>query len=257
MKSRILLVPGRDHAVVVGELAVDDLADELDVGEAEADLRGEDVDGHEVVDLGEQLAELEHRLAREDHLLPLVVAFDREARPRQPVAVGGHGLQRALVGDEQHAVEVVADVLLRHRELGAAQEAAQLALRQRQRLQLVLPEADARIVGRRQRLQVEARAAGAHRHLRARRVDVEHGVVGQRAQQVLHLARGDGDRLALGAGPLRKRGDLHLEVGRRHVEPAVLLLEQHIRQNRQRMASFDDAGHRLQRFQQRITGYLL
>ena len=51
--------------------------------------------------------------------------------------------------------------------------------------------------------------------------------------------------------------DLHLEIGRRDVEPAVLLLEQHVREDRQRVPAFDDAGDRLQRFQQRVAGGLL
>jgi hypothetical protein len=65
---------------------------------------------------------------------------------------------------EQHAVQVVADVLLRHREFGRLQKAAKFALRQRQRLHLVLADADARVVGRRQRLQIEARPPRAKRH---------------------------------------------------------------------------------------------
>ena len=227
------------------------------LAKAEADLVREDVDRHGVVDVGQQLAELEHRLARQDHLLPLVIAGDGETRPSEAMAVGGNRLQRALVDHEQHAVEVIADVLLRHRELDRFQEPAQVALRQRQRLHLVLPLTDARVIGGGQRLQVEARAAGAHRHPAAGGVDVERRVLGQRAQQVLELARRDRDRLRFLAGKLRMRGDLHLEVGRRHVEAAVLLLEQHIRKNRQRVPAFDDAGDSLQRFQQRIPGGLL
>ncbi len=173
------------------------------------------------------------------------------------MAVGGDGLQRALVGDQQHAVEVVADVLLRHRELGEAEQPLEVALRQRQRLQLVGAEPDARIVGGGERLQVEARARRAHGHLAAGGVDGERRVVGERAQQVLHLARGDCDRLRLLARQLGMRGDLHLEVGGRHEEPAVAVLEQDIGENRQRMAALDDPRHRLQRFQQRIAGYLL
>ena len=45
------------------------------------------------------------------------------------------------------------------------------------------------------------------------------------------------------------RGDLHLEIGRGDVQVAVLLLEQHIGEDRQRVPAFDDAGNRLQRFQ--------
>jgi hypothetical protein len=173
------------------------------------------------------------------------------------VAVGRDRLQRPLVDDEQHPVEVVADVLLRHRELDRLQEPAQVLLRQRERLHLVLPLPDARIVGGRQRLQVEARAPGAHRHPASRGVDVERRVVGKRPQEVLQLARGDGHRLRLAPGQLRMRGDLHLEVGGRHVEAAIAVLEQHIRKNRQCVAAFDDARDGLQRFEQRITRGLL
>ena len=70
--------------------------------------------------------------------------------------VGSHSLQRPLVDNEEHAVQVIPDVLLRHREFGELQELAQVALRQRQRLQLFGAKADARIVGGGQCLQVEA-----------------------------------------------------------------------------------------------------
>ena len=126
-----------------------------------------------------------------------------------------------------------------------------------ERLHLVLALADARVVRGRERLQVEARASRADRHPAAGGLDVERRVVGQRAQQVLQLARSDGHGLGFLAGEFRMRGDLHLEVGGRHVEAAVLLLEQHIRKNRQRVPPFDDAGDSLQRFQQRIPGGLL
>ena len=140
----------RDHAVVVGELAVDHLAHELDVREAEPDLVRENVERQRIVDVGEQLRELEHGLARQDHFLPLIIAGDRDARPGQPMAVGRDRLQRALGDDQQHAVQVVADVLLRHREFGRLQKPAELALRQRKRLHLILADADARVVGGRQ-----------------------------------------------------------------------------------------------------------
>ena len=113
-----------------GNLPSTTLRDQFDVGEAEAHLVGEDVERDRVVGVGEQLAQFQHRLARQDHFLPRVVAVDGNAGPRQPMAVGGDGLQRALVDDQQHAVQVVADVLLRHRELGQFEELAQVLLRQ-------------------------------------------------------------------------------------------------------------------------------
>jgi hypothetical protein len=54
----------------------------------------------------------------------------------------GDRLQRSFCDDEEHSVEVVTDVLLRHREFGRLQKAAEFALRQRQRLHLVLADAD-------------------------------------------------------------------------------------------------------------------
>ena len=158
-----------------------------------------------------------------------------------------------LRDDEQHAVQVVTDVLLRHREFGRLQKSAELALRQRQRLHLILADADARVIGGRQRLQVEARPAGAKRHAVGGAVDRQLRVVGKRAQKILQLSRGDGGCLRLLAGKIRMRGDLHLEIGGGDVEPAVGLFEQHIRENREGMSAFDDAGHRLQWFQQRVS----
>src|SRR4030095_1610972 len=80
--------------------------------------------------------------------------------PAEPVAVGRDRLQRPLVDHEQHAVQVIANVLLRHRELDRLQESAQVALRKRKRLDLVLPLTDPGVVGGWERLQVETRDAG-------------------------------------------------------------------------------------------------
>ena len=88
-----LAVAGGNHAVVVRELAVDHFAHEFDVREAEPDLVREDVEGQRIVGIREQLGQFEHGLARQDHFLPLIVARDRDACPRQPVAVGRNGLQ--------------------------------------------------------------------------------------------------------------------------------------------------------------------
>jgi hypothetical protein len=71
------------------------LLDELDVGEREAHLVREHVERDGIVDVGRELAELEHRLARQDDFLSLIVAGDPEARPRQamvrPVATACSG----------------------------------------------------------------------------------------------------------------------------------------------------------------------
>jgi hypothetical protein len=73
------------------------------------------------------------------------------------------------------------------------------------------------------------------RHLAAACVDVDLRIVGQRAQQVLQLARADGGGLAVLAGKIGDRRDLHLEIGGGDVQLVVLLFEQDVRENRQRV----------------------
>ena len=73
-------------------------------------------------------AELEHRLARQDHFLA------RDSRRRSPMLAHDSrwpsvatACSVRLVDDEQHAVQVIADVLLRHRELDELEQRAQVA----------------------------------------------------------------------------------------------------------------------------------
>jgi hypothetical protein len=167
-----------------------------------------------VVDIGEELAELEHRLARQDHFLALIFAGDPEARHDNRWPTVATRLQRPAIDDEQHSVQVVADVLLRHREFDGFQQPPQVALRERERLHLVLADADARIVRCRQRLQIESRSTCAKRHSAAGPVDRQRRVVGKRAQQILELSRGNRGCLRLFSPEIRTRGDLHFEVGR-------------------------------------------
>lgn len=89
----------------------------------------------------------------------------------------------------QQAVEVVPDVLLRHRERDEAEQRAQLPLRHLHRLLHVLARGDARVVGGRHALQVEPALARLQHDLRGLRVDAQQAIVGQRAQQVLELSR--------------------------------------------------------------------
>ncbi len=116
-------------------------------------------------------------------------------------------------------------------------------------------DADARIVGRGKRLQVEARAPGAHRHLAAGASMFSVASSGSARSRSCSL-RAATVIAWLPCRQIAVRGDLHLEVGGRHVEAAVLLLEQDVGENRQRVPAFDDAGDGLQRFQQRVAGDL-
>ena len=122
-------MPAGNDTVVVRKLAVDYLAHELDSRESEAHLVGEKIDGQLRLAVFEKLAELEHGLARQNDLLLRVISRNGDARVRKTVPVGRHCLQRALVDHQKHAVQVVTDVLLRHRELGELEQSTEIALR--------------------------------------------------------------------------------------------------------------------------------
>ena len=114
--------------------------------------------------------------------------------------------------------------------------------------------AEQREIRCRQRLQVEAAFPCLHLEAVVLRVERDVGAVGQRAQDVLELARGDGEVLVARAfAGFAARRDLDLEVGRHELELVLFSFQQDVRQDRQRVAFFDDAGDRLQRFQQRIA----
>lgn len=173
----------------------------------------------------------------------------------QAVAVGGDHAQLAAVGDDQQAVEVVADVLLRHRVRHLGELALEGALADSQPRGGVDGRVEARVVGGGKGLELEAAATGLDGE--ALVVEREADVCGirQGAQDVLQLARADGDRDVLAADVAAGGGaDLDLDVGGEHGELVAMLLDQHVGQDRQRVAPFDDAGNRLQRGQERIAG---
>jgi hypothetical protein len=110
-----------------------------------------------------------------------------------------------------------------------------------------------REVRRRQGLEVEPALAGLHRHPVFLGLEGDLGILREGAQDVIELARADCD------GPLRislerrRGGDLHLEVRGEEVHPAARGRDQHIRENRQRMAPLDDARDLLQGTQQLVV----
>src|SRR6202049_3489930 len=253
----LLRVPRRNDAVIVRKLSVDHLAHQFNVGEAESHLVSKQIDGQLVVAFLQKLADLQNGLARKNDFLACVASGNREARVRQPVAIGCHCLQRALVHDQQHAVEVIADVLLRHRELGELEQTAKIALRQLDGLLLFLRKVDARIIDRRQRLQVKSRAICAHGHLARRGIDIQRRTVGKRPQQILEFACSYCYRLVLFSREITVRSDLHFEIRRCHKQPYVFLLDENIGEYRQRLPALNDARNSLQRLQQCVSWYLL
>ena len=155
--------------------------------------------------------------------------------------------QLVAVDHQQHAVQVIADVLLRHREMDHAEQLPEGLLRNRQARAEVCSLVDGRELVGGKRLEREAAFAGAHGQTLVGEVERDfarrHG-----AQDVEQLARGDGggDLIAAHA-EVGMRGDLKFEIGREERHVGAVLGNQQIGEDRQRMTAFDDSAHGLQR----------
>ena len=79
-----------DHALVIGELALDQLGGQADVTQHQPDMVGADPDRRLDLVVAQQAQQFQHTLARHDHLAGFRhVDFGRQFLERQPVAVGG------------------------------------------------------------------------------------------------------------------------------------------------------------------------
>ncbi len=236
----------RNHLLVVGELALDDLGDDLDSCEGEARLVGTDRERDRLVGIAQELDQLEHRLARQDRFYRAMVAPERAAGVGQAVAVRCHDAQHVLVDGEEHPVEVIADVLNRHGELHEPERVLQRLLRQRECLRGVTCFHHAREIAGGQRLEVEPALAGAHRHAAFLCLERHLHIVGQRTQDVVELPRAGRDRAFGRTVDVRFGGDLDFQVGREKLDLGSGGGDQDVGEYRQGMAALDDAGNLLQ-----------
>jgi hypothetical protein len=251
-------VGARNHPLVIRKLSVDQLGGKQHAVEPEAGLAAREFDRHGIVAVLEQLGELQDGLAGDDHLLLAQVARGELARcDRKPMPVGRDDAQLARVDHYQQAVQVVPNVLLRHRVLHEREHGFQLALRQLECHWRPLRRSQPGKVLGRQRLELETALAAAHLQALVRERHRDLAAFGQRAQDVEQLAGADRHRLGLPGG-LRSRGcaDLDLDVGRDERESVVHTRDEDVREDRQRVAPLDDPGNRLQRFEQGLAACL-
>ena len=221
---------------------------ELDARVGQRDL---DVARH----LVQQLAQLVHRLARDDHARHRAGAFrQRLLHPRQPVAVGGdraqHARALAFGGVQVDAVEVVARLLGADGEARAVDQAAQHLRRQVEPMRQRARGHRGEILGR-QHHEAGGIASRPQRKLRvaARMVELHLRPVGQLADD---FVQGRGRRragtVARGAGRhVLDDGDLHVGGGQRQL--AVAHGEHDVGQDRNGVAALHhalDVGQRLQ-----------
>ncbi|MNZ96899.1 hypothetical protein D3C78_1161140 [compost metagenome] len=240
-----------NHAVVVGELAFDQLGHELHAAKSELGLVvGElhlDVGLVVAAHVGQQALQLEHGLARQDDFLLGHFDVERGAGKRQAVPVGGDQAQGIAFGHEQDAVEVVADVLHGHGERDLAQQVLQDLLRHAERGAERGGFLHQREVLGRQGLQREAALAALEDDLVLAGFQAHGLVAGHGLENVDQLARAHGGGEVAGvAAEFGGGADLDFEIAGGELQGVACLADQHIGQDGQCVAAFDNAGHRLQ-----------
>ena len=162
------------------------------------------------------------------------------------MTIGGHQAQLFALGHEQDAVEVIADVMHRHRKRHLVQQV----------LERLLGHAEGRtetggllhhrkILGR-HRLHREPALASLEDELVLARFE-HHGLIRRHgAQDVDQLARTDGGREVAGITLELGRGaDLDFQVAGGDLQRAASLADQHIGKDGQCVPTFHDTCHRL------------
>ena len=151
---------------------------------------------------------------------------------------------------QQHAIEVVTNVLLGHGKAGALDQAAQFALLQAagQRTRAFFNRRE--IVGW-QGGQGKAATACLDHQLVVIEFDVDQGIVGQAFADIHQLARRHSDFAWLGRlFKLHTTYQFDLKVGTGQRQLLAFDNQQHVGQYRQGLAAFNDACDQLQGFQQ-------
>ena len=155
--------------------------------------------------------------------------------------------ERLALGDEQDAVQVVADVVHRHREMHLIDQAAQHLLRHGEHGAEVAGLVDQREVLGWQALQREAALAALQRQLVLRRAQADHLLGRQRTQDVDQLAcTHRGAERAVVAAELLRGAYLDFQIAGGELDLRPVLAQQHVGQYWQRVTSFDDAADGLQ-----------
>ena len=167
------------------------------------------------------------------------------------MAVGSDQRQALAFGDEQDAVQVVADVVHRHREVDLGDQVLQRLLRHAEHRPEIGRLLHQREVVGRHRLQREAALAAGQRQLRLRCRQRHRLIRRHRAQDVDQLSRPDrGREVARIAAKLGAGADLDLEVAGRELDRAAGLANEHVGEDRQRVPTLDDSRDGLQRTQE-------
>ncbi|MPM16069.1 hypothetical protein SDC9_62443 [bioreactor metagenome] len=245
-RDAVLVVLG-DHTVVVGELALDQLGDELHAAERELGLVVGELHLDGAVGVRQQALQFQHGLARQNHFLLGHFHVERGAGECQAVTVGRDQAELVAFGHEQDAVQVVADVLHRHGERHLTHQVLEHLLRHAEGGAETGGFLHQREVFCGQRLQREAALAALQDQLVLAGFQA-HGLVGRHGlEDIDHLAHAHGGgELTRIAAELGRGANLDFQITGGQLQGIARLADQHIGQDGQGVTAFDDAGHRLQ-----------
>ncbi|MNS89747.1 hypothetical protein D3C72_1237680 [compost metagenome] len=197
----------------------------------------------------QQTLQFGHALARHDDLALGTAGLGQIGFAQgQAMAVGGDGAQRITAQVEQQAVEVIAHVLLGHRERSALNQLLQGGFADRNTLGGFHFVHRREVVGG-QGGQGEAAASCLHGDLVTSLRDGDPAAIGQCADDLEQLAGGNGGFAVLGIFNRDPRHHLHFQVGTGQRQLAVLHLHQEIGQNRKGLAAFDHVDDLCQRLE--------
>src|ERR1700730_5645556 len=170
------------------------------------------------------------------------------------MAIRSHKLELLVLDHHQETVEVIADVLLRHGVLHKAKQPAQSFLAQRKAGDLTGRLRKARKVLRGKRLQRESTLARLDQQTLILLLERDFCAVGKGTQYIDKLSRANRHCLCISIR-LRTaaRLDLDFDIGGEEQQRLRTALNQHVRQDRQRMAALDDAAHRRKRAEEFVA----
>ena len=250
----LLVVVLGGHPVVIGERALDQLAQQHYAAQRDADLGVRELDLDIAVGAFEQLLHFRYGLFRHDDAGHALGPGGRVGLgARHAVAIGGDRTQRRGAADLQHvhvdAVEVVARLFVGDGELRAFDQFAQRRRRNRE----TMGEGAGLEVGRQAR-QVEARAAGGHQQLLGAFVlEPDLGAIRELADDFVERVRGHRGGAGLADHGRHAFGHLDVEVGGAQVELAVRGLQQHVGEDGVGIAALHHAVDMPQRLEQMVA----
>ena len=178
------------------------------------------------------------------HVAALLALLARHGDEREAMAVGRHQAHRIGPQHQERAVEEVARVLSRDRELRLRHHLLDDVARER-RDDLAAGVGQRREILARQRLHARVESIGGHLHAAFVLFDA-HVRFRQRLHDLVQLLRRECQRTALGdrRSALAPEADLEIRREKLHLVPGRL--EQHVRENRNRVLALDDALEELQ-----------